>query len=143
LVQRTGFGRLHSNGHFAVQPFAAPGNQRGHTRAGAASGQREELIGSFINKERFTMFLSALELRNIIESSFLPKRCQCTLSPDLSMTVKVFGDHQTDQVDLHVSGIDASHLNGCREINDLIAGLRSDLAQQTTQPHYSPRSRAV
>ncbi|BCQ62222.1 hypothetical protein PBOI14_39720 [Pseudomonas sp. Boi14] len=27
------------------------------------------------------MFLSALELRNIIESSFLPKRCQCTLSP--------------------------------------------------------------
>ena len=36
------------------------------------------------------MFLSALELRNIIESSFLPKRCQCTLSPDLSMTVKVF-----------------------------------------------------
>jgi len=36
LVQRTGVGRLHSNGHFAVQPFAAPGNQRGHTRAGAA-----------------------------------------------------------------------------------------------------------
>ena len=67
------------------------------------------------------MFLSALELRNIIESSFLPKRCQCTLSPDLSMTVKVFGDHKTDQVDLLVSDIDASHLNGCREINDLIA----------------------
>ncbi|RON69469.1 DUF1652 domain-containing protein [Pseudomonas fluorescens] len=89
------------------------------------------------------MFLSALELRNIIESSFLPKRCQCTLSPDLSMTVKVFGDHQTDQVDLHVSGIDASHLNGCREINELIAGLRSDLARQATPHHYSPRSRAI
>ncbi|WP_440972593.1 DUF1652 domain-containing protein [Pseudomonas koreensis] len=89
------------------------------------------------------MFLSALELRNIIESSFLPKRCQCTLSPDLSMTVKVFGDNQTDQVDLHVSGIDARHLNGSREINDLIAGLRSDLNQQTTQPRYSLRSRAV
>ncbi|NNA56023.1 MULTISPECIES: DUF1652 domain-containing protein [Pseudomonas] len=89
------------------------------------------------------MFLSALELRNIIESSFLPKRCQCTLSPDLSMTVKVFGDNQTDQVDLHVSGIDARHLNGSREINDLIAGLRSDLNQQTTQPRYSLRSRVV
>ncbi|MEN5312903.1 DUF1652 domain-containing protein [Pseudomonas koreensis] len=89
------------------------------------------------------MFLSALELRNIIESSFLPKRCQCTLSPELSMTVKVFGDNQTDQVDLHVSGIDARHLNGSREINDLIAGLRSDLNQQTTQPRYSLRSRAV
>lgn len=89
------------------------------------------------------MFLSALELRNIIESSFLPKRCQCTLSPDLSMTVKVFGDHQTDQVDLLVSGIDASHLNGCREINDLIAGLRSELKEQVVQQHYSPRSRAI
>ncbi|MFZ3282729.1 MULTISPECIES: DUF1652 domain-containing protein [Pseudomonas] len=89
------------------------------------------------------MFLSALELRNIIESSFLPKRCQCTLSPDLSMTVKVFGDHQTDQVDLLVSGIDASHLNGCREINELIAGLRSDLNKQAVQHHYSPRSRAI
>ncbi|MHA3735233.1 DUF1652 domain-containing protein [Pseudomonas sp. Eth.TT006] len=89
------------------------------------------------------MFLSALELRNIIESSFLPKRCQCTLSPDLSMTVKVFGDHTTDQVDLHVSGIDASHLNSSREINNLIAGLRSDLAQQPTQQLYTPRSRAV
>ncbi|MFJ7311953.1 DUF1652 domain-containing protein [Pseudomonas sp. NPDC098747] len=88
------------------------------------------------------MFLSALELRNIIESSFLPKRCQCTLSPDLSMTVKVFGDHKTDQVDLFVSDIDASHLNGCREINELIAGLRLDLARKTSPHHYSPRSRA-
>ncbi|MGC5698724.1 DUF1652 domain-containing protein [Pseudomonas sp. NFXW11] len=74
------------------------------------------------------MFLSALELRNIIESSFLPKRCQCTLSPDLSMTVKVFGDPATDRVDLLVTGIDAAQLNGCREINELIAELRYDLA---------------
>jgi len=89
------------------------------------------------------MFLSALELRNIVESSFLPKRCQCTLSPDLSMTVKVFGDHQTDQVELLVSGIDARKLNGCREINNLIAGLRSDLSEQSAQHHFSARSRAV
>jgi hypothetical protein len=34
-------------------------------------------------------------------------------------------------------------LNGCREINELIAGLRSDLTKQTTSTHYSPRSRAV
>jgi hypothetical protein len=59
------------------------------------------------------------------------------------MTVKVFGDHRTDQVDLLVSGIDASHLNGCREINELIAGLRSDLSKQSATQHYSPRSRAV
>ncbi|WP_347906024.1 DUF1652 domain-containing protein [Pseudomonas purpurea] len=73
------------------------------------------------------MFLSALELRSIIESSFLPKRCQCTLSPDLSMTVKVYGDHETDRLDLLVTGINANSLNGCREINELIAELRHDL----------------
>ncbi|KTC40627.1 MAG: DUF1652 domain-containing protein [Pseudomonas sp.] len=86
------------------------------------------------------MFLSALELRNIIESSFLPKRCQCTLSPDLSMTVKVFGDHEPDRVDLLVSGIDAAQLNGCREINELVAGLRHELAHNIG--HGAPLKRA-
>jgi hypothetical protein len=57
--------------------------------------------------------------------------------------VKVYGDHSTDQVDLHVSGIDASHLNSCREINGLIAGLRSDLAQQAVSSSHVQRSRVV
>ncbi|MBV7525397.1 hypothetical protein D9M71_118330 [compost metagenome] len=81
------------------------------------------------------MFLSALEVRNIIESSFLPQRCQCTLSPDLSMTVKVYADGQTDQLDLLVTGIDASGLNGCREINELIAQLRSRQHHVEVEPH--------
>ena len=81
------------------------------------------------------MFLSALEIRNIIESSFLPKRCQCTLSPDLSMTVKVYADGQTDHLDLWVTGIDASGLNGCREINELIAQLRSQHHHMAVEPH--------
>ena len=84
------------------------------------------------------MFLSALEVRNIIESSFLPQRCQCTLSPDLSMTVKVYADGQTDQLDLLVTGIDASGLNGCREINDLIAQLRSRQHHVEVEPHSMP-----
>ncbi|WP_417692377.1 DUF1652 domain-containing protein [Pseudomonas sp.] len=73
------------------------------------------------------MFLSALEMRNIIESSLLPKRSQCTLSPDLSMTIKIYDDHQTDRVALVKTDIDANKLNGCRAINDLIAELRSEL----------------
>jgi hypothetical protein len=82
------------------------------------------------------MFLSALEVRHIIEGSFLPKRCQCTLSPDLSMTVKVYGDHETDRVELVVTGIKAERLNGCREIGDLIAELRYDLEHHPgSQPH--------
>ncbi|MEZ1314769.1 DUF1652 domain-containing protein [Pseudomonas fluorescens] len=86
------------------------------------------------------MFLSALELRNIIESSFLPKRCQCTLSPDLSMTVRVFSDAQTDQVDLLATGINARSLTSCREINNLIAGLRSDMQAQTHLQHAQQKA---
>ena len=89
------------------------------------------------------MFLSALELRNIIECSFLPKRCQCTMSPDLSMTIKVFGEYQTDQAELVVSGIDASSLTGCREINELIAGLRHDLANRSGNHAHQPKVRAL
>ncbi|MCK8683139.1 DUF1652 domain-containing protein [Pseudomonas umsongensis] len=83
------------------------------------------------------MFLSALELRNIIESSFLPRRCQCTLSPDMSMTVKVYADGETDQLDLVKTGIDAHQLNGCREINELIAFLRTDLQNHYTEPGHN------
>ncbi|MHA6130291.1 Protein of unknown function [Pseudomonas mohnii] len=82
------------------------------------------------------MFLSALELRNIIESSFLPKRCECSLSPELSMTVKVYADGATDQLDLLKTGINAKRLNGCREINDLIAELRSDLQLHHTESEH-------
>ena len=89
------------------------------------------------------MFLSALELRNIVESSFLPKRCQCTLSPDLLMTVKVYSDGKTDQVDLLKTDIDAKSLNGCREINDLIAALRSDMQLQANTQTLHPDRQAL
>ena len=89
------------------------------------------------------MFLSALELRNIVESSFLPKRCQCTLSPELLMTVKVYSDGETDQVDLLKTGINAKTLNGCREINDLIAELRSDMQQRADVQTLHPDRQAL
>lgn len=88
------------------------------------------------------MFLSALELRNIVETSFLPKRCQCTLGPDMSMTVKVYADNRTDQVELLVKGINAAKLNSCREINNLIAGLRSDLQHQASAQPLQAAKRA-
>ncbi|CRL52665.1 DUF1652 domain-containing protein [Pseudomonas sp. URMO17WK12:I11] len=86
------------------------------------------------------MFLSALELRNIIENRFLPKRCECTLSPDLLMTIKVYADDQTDRLDLHVTGIDASALNGCREINELIDGLRDRQHPEVISPRRAIRA---
>jgi len=73
--------------------------------------------------------LSTLELRSIIESSFLPARCQCTQAADRSLTVRVF-DHSCQRVDLLVTGISAEPLTSSRAICSLIAGLRNDLADQ-------------
>jgi hypothetical protein len=87
-------------------------------------------------QERVAMFLSALEMRNIIESSLLPKRSQCTLSPDLSMTIKIYDDHETDRVALIKSDIDATKLTGCRAINDLIAELRTELDHGNSGGNY-------
>lgn len=86
--------------------------------------------------------LSTLELRNIIESSFLPQRCQCSQGPNHSLTVKVFGG-RADQTDFMVSGIDTRQLNSSRAISNLIAGLRHDLSAQRAQRGMAQRSPAV
>jgi hypothetical protein len=56
------------------------------------------------------------------------------------MTIKVYADDKTDLLDLHVTGIDAKGLNGCREINELIAGLRTKKHSELFSPH---RARAL
>ncbi|AMB84849.1 hypothetical protein AWM79_05810 [Pseudomonas agarici] len=84
--------------------------------------------------------LSTLELRNIIESSFLPMRCQCTLSADESLTVKVF-NRKSARVDLMVTGICASKLDSNRAICELIAELRYDLEHGRERHHGEGRAR--
>lgn len=80
--------------------------------------------------------LSTLELRNIIESSFLPQRCQCTQAQDRSLTVRVF-DRTSRHVDLTVTGIRTEQLTSSRAISNLIAGMRTDLKAQRQMPRAS------
>ncbi|KFF42524.1 DUF1652 domain-containing protein [Pseudomonas sp. P867] len=82
--------------------------------------------------------LSELELRSIIEGSFLPKRCECTKAEDASLTIKVYDDRDRDRVDLEVKGINADKLDSSRAICNLIAGLREDLKH--TQTHTLRRA---
>ncbi|MBF7141120.1 MULTISPECIES: DUF1652 domain-containing protein [Pseudomonas] len=87
--------------------------------------------------------LSTLELRNIIESSFLPQRCQCTQSADQKLTVRVFGAG-ADRSDFTVTGINLRELNSSRAISNLIAGLRRDLSSsQVLQPAQQRRYAAA
>lgn len=69
--------------------------------------------------------LSNLELRSIIESGFLPKRCNCTILAD-TMTVEVI-DPVTERVELLASGIKLDRLDTSRAICELIAELRHEL----------------
>ncbi|WP_213881460.1 DUF1652 domain-containing protein [Pseudomonas sp. dw_358] len=70
--------------------------------------------------------ISHLELRQIIESAFLPLQCQCTIAPDGSMTVKVAGP-QTEHVYLLATGIQTASLTTVRAISNLIAELRIEM----------------
>ncbi|QJI29267.1 DUF1652 domain-containing protein [Pseudomonas sp. ADAK18] len=71
--------------------------------------------------------LSDLELRSIIEGSFLPKRCECIKAEDASLTVKVYDEKDHDRVNLVVTGICADKLDSSRALCNLITGLREDL----------------
>lgn len=70
--------------------------------------------------------ISSLELHKIIENAFLPLYCQCTLSPDGSLTVRI-GDPDSGRVDLLVTGIASDSLNSARAISERVAELRDDL----------------
>jgi hypothetical protein len=69
--------------------------------------------------------LSNLELRSIIESAFLPMRCNCTVMDD-KMTVEVI-DPVTERVELLTTGISLDRLDTSRALCELICELRADL----------------
>ncbi|MGE8483667.1 MAG: DUF1652 domain-containing protein [Pseudomonas sp.] len=71
--------------------------------------------------------ISSFELRQIIESGFLPLSCTCTLNPDGSLMIKVF-EPESGRVELLVTGISTENLGSSRAIANLIGELRSEMA---------------
>jgi hypothetical protein len=86
--------------------------------------------------------LSNLELQNIIESSFLPARCRCTLAQDQTLTVRVF-EQNPEQADFVVTGIQPQLLTSSRAISNLVGTLRRDLANTRTQGRIKHAERAL
>lgn len=70
--------------------------------------------------------LSTLEIRHLIEQSFLPSRCECTIDPGAALTVRFFHDTLNQEV-LVVTGIAVAQLSNGHAIENLVAGLRQDL----------------
>lgn len=79
--------------------------------------------------------LSTLELRHIVEQSFLPTRCECIVDPGAGLTVRIY-QGTSNLENLIVTGIPVAQLNSGRAIAGLIAELRYDLGCVNSAPHY-------
>lgn len=90
--------------------------------------------------------LSHLELRNVIETAFLPKPCRCSISPDGSMTIQLF-TVGTRKEELTVKGIDWRALGSGRAIAALVAEIKEEaqikLAPKKLSDMYFDETRSL
>ncbi|TPG74223.1 DUF1652 domain-containing protein [Pseudomonas arsenicoxydans] len=66
------------------------------------------------------------QLRVLLEQNFAPRACECSVSGDNSVTVKLYHP-QSGEVDLVVSGLKVSSLNSPQAVASLIEELRYEL----------------
>lgn len=81
------------------------------------------------------MAISALELRHIIESGFLPMRCKCSANANGELTIEIIDPASGSNVVM--GGIPIASLNTSRAISDLIAQLRAQV--RSSQANRSDR----
>jgi len=73
-----------------------------------------------------SMFLSTLEIQNIIEHSFLPSVCPCHMEADQSLTIRVC-DCMTGKVDLVATHVPLWTLDSPHAIASLVADMRHEI----------------
>jgi hypothetical protein len=66
-------------------------------------------------------------LCSIVESGFEPLSCDCTVSADGLLRIKVF-DRATGRIDLLINGVSPAELTTIRAISDLVGELRVELS---------------
>jgi len=76
--------------------------------------------------------ISLSQLRLSIERSFSPLACECTLTGDHSLTVKLYHP-VSGQVDLVVSGLNTTALQSAESVEALIEELRYELQSNSLQ----------
>lgn len=74
--------------------------------------------------------ISLAQLRIQLERSFSPLACECTLTGDHSLTVRLYHP-VSGQVDLVVSGLSVATLGTPESLNALVEELRYELESNT------------
>ena len=83
------------------------------------------------------MFLSPLEIQNIIEQSFLPAVCTCSMEADQFLTIRVC-DCMTGKVDLVASHVPVWELDSAYAIATLVAQMQQEInAHKGVLPTFS------
>ncbi|WP_397470702.1 DUF1652 domain-containing protein [Pseudomonas sp. DD1] len=77
--------------------------------------------------------ISFLELRHILETSFLPACCICDVDVNQTLTVRLINP-TTHQVELTVTGIDAQSLTSSRAIARLVMEVKEEARLLSTLP---------
>lgn len=73
--------------------------------------------------------MSSLELRQIIESGFLPTKCLCNIGPDHLMTISLYRP-EYGQPAFVAYNLNATELNSARAISSLVQQLRQEFSRQ-------------
>jgi hypothetical protein len=73
--------------------------------------------------------ISDLELRQIIESGFLPLKCVCSIDPEGRMTVCLY-QSQKGHAAFIAEGITTEHLTSSRAISALVGELKQEFARK-------------
>ena len=92
--------------------------------------------GKYTWLREVTMFLSDLEIQNIIEHSFLPSVCTCTLAADQSLTIRVC-DCMTGKVDIVATHGPLWTLDSPHAIASLVADMQHEIdVHKSDSPTY-------
>jgi hypothetical protein len=95
---------------------------------------KEHLPGHTSGVREVTMFLSTLEIQNIIEHSMLPGVCTCSVEADQTLTIRVC-DCMTGKVDLVATHVPLWELDSPHAIASLVADMRLEIeAHKGIQP---------
>lgn len=77
--------------------------------------------------------IPVLELRQILETAFLPTRCTCKVGEG-NILVLQLTNHMTHQVVLTVTGIDVLNLTSSRAIANLVAEIKEEARFRASMP---------
>lgn len=70
--------------------------------------------------------ISIVELSRIMASGFDPLSCECSVSSDGSLTIRVF-EPESGRVELLLNGVAPEGLDSIRAISNLIGELRTEM----------------